>query len=278
MGADGWLGVGWPKEWGGQGRTAIEQLIWFEEARRAGAPLPFVTLNTVGPALIARGSEAQKRRFLPAILRGEIHFAIGYSEPDAGTDLASLKTRAVRDGDDYVVNGTKIFTSGADAADYVWLACRTDPAAPKHKGISILIVDTKLPGFSATPIHTLGGGHTNMTYYENVRVPAEHARGRDPRGLEADHDAAQPRAHRARAPSAPRRRSASTRCSRGRARRATKPASRREQALGADRVRRGVGAARGAEGLELADGVGARAAAGSSPRGRRPPRSTRPRR
>jgi 3-oxocholest-4-en-26-oyl-CoA dehydrogenase alpha subunit len=173
MGADGWLGVGWPVEWGGQGRTGVEQQIWFEEARRAGAPLPFVTLNTVGPALIARGSEAQKRRFLPGILAGEIQFAIGYSEPGAGTDLASLETRAVREGDHFVVNGTKIFTSGADQADYVWLACRTDPTAKKHEGISILIVDTKLPGFSATPIHTVGGGHTTMTYYENVRVPAD---------------------------------------------------------------------------------------------------------
>ena len=97
---------------------------------------------------MARGSEAQKQRFLPGILAGEIHFAIGYTEPGAGTDLASLETRAVRDGDDFVVNGTKIFTSGADDADYIWLACRTDPAADKHKGISILIVDTKLPGFS----------------------------------------------------------------------------------------------------------------------------------
>jgi 3-oxocholest-4-en-26-oyl-CoA dehydrogenase alpha subunit len=173
MGRDGWLGVGWPKEYGGQGRTAIEQLIWFEEARRAGAPIPFVTLNTVGPTLMNAGSEAQKQKFLRAILAGEIHFAIGYSEPDAGTDLASLKTSAVRDGDHYVVNGTKIFTSGADAADYVWLAVRTDPAAPKHKGISILIVDTKSPGFSSSPIYTVGGGHTNMTYYENVRVPVE---------------------------------------------------------------------------------------------------------
>jgi alkylation response protein AidB-like acyl-CoA dehydrogenase len=173
MGADGWLGVGWPVEWGGQGRTGVEQQIWFEEARRAGAPIPFVTLNTVGPALIARGSEAQKRRFLPGILAGEIQFAIGYSEPGAGTDLASLETRAVRDGDHFVVNGTKIFTSGADQADYVWLACRTDPAARKHEGISILIVDTKLPGFSATPIHTVGGGHTTMTYYRDVRVPVD---------------------------------------------------------------------------------------------------------
>ncbi len=173
MGTDGWLGVGWPREWGGQGRTGIEQQIWFEEARRAGAPLPFVTLNTVGPALMAYGSEAQKRRFLPGILAGELHFAIGYTEPGAGTDLASLETRAARDGDDFVVNGTKIFTSGADDADYVWLACRTDPTSEKHKGVSILIVDTKLPGFSATPIHTVGGGHTTMTYYEDVRVPAD---------------------------------------------------------------------------------------------------------
>jgi len=179
MGKDGWLGVGWPKEYGGQGRTAIEQMIWFEEARRASAPVPFVTLNTVGPTLMSAGTEAQKQRFLRGILAGEVHFAIGYSEPSAGTDLASLETRAVREGDHYVVDGTKIFTSGADAADYVWLACRTDPAAPKHKGISILIVDTRLPGFSWAPIHVVGDGHTNMTYYENVRVPAEMLVGRE---------------------------------------------------------------------------------------------------
>jgi alkylation response protein AidB-like acyl-CoA dehydrogenase len=179
MGKDGWLGVGWPKEYGGQGRTAIEQMIWFEEARRAGAPVPFVTLNTVGPTLMAAGTEAQKQTFLRGILAGEIHFAIGYSEPNAGTDLASLATTAVRDGDDYVVNGTKIFTSGADAADYVWLAVRTDPAAAKHKGISILICDTKLPGFSWAPIHVVGDGHTNMTYYENVRVPASMLVGKE---------------------------------------------------------------------------------------------------
>jgi 3-oxocholest-4-en-26-oyl-CoA dehydrogenase alpha subunit len=177
MGRDGWLGVGWPKEYGGQGRGAIEQLIWFEEARRAGAPIPFVTLNTVGPTLMSAGSEAQKQNFLRRILAGEVHFAIGYSEPDAGTDLAALKTSAVRDGNEFVVNGTKIFTSGADAADYIWLAVRTDPAAPKHKGISILIVDTTSPGFSSSPIYTVGGGHTNMSYYENVRVPVENIVG-----------------------------------------------------------------------------------------------------
>ena len=173
MGKDDWLGVGWPKLYGGQGLTGIEQMIWFEEARRSGAPIPFVTLNTVGPALIARGSEIQKERFLTRILAGEIHFAIGYTEPDSGTDLASLKTSAVRDGDDYIVNGTKIFTSGANQADYIWLACRTDPNVKKHKGISILIVDTKLPGFSWSPIDTVGGGATTMTYYDNVRVPAD---------------------------------------------------------------------------------------------------------
>jgi hypothetical protein len=173
MGADGWLGVGWPAEYGGQGRTAIEQQIWFEEARMAGAPLPFVTLNTVGPTLIEKGTEEQKKRFLPGILAGEIDFAIGYTEAEAGTDLASLKTRAVSFGDHYAIDGTKIFTSGADHADYIWLACRTDPDAPKHRGISILIVDTALPGFSASPIETIGGGRTWMTYYENVRVPAD---------------------------------------------------------------------------------------------------------
>jgi alkylation response protein AidB-like acyl-CoA dehydrogenase len=182
MGSDGWLGVGWPKEYGGQGRTAIEQLIWFDEARRAGAPLPFVTLNTVGPCLMAMGTEAQKQKFLREILAGEVHFAIGYSEPDAGTDLAALKTTAVRDGDHYVVNGTKMFTSGADTADYVFLACRTDPDAPKHKGLSILIVDTQLPGFSWAPIHTVGDGHTNMTYYENVRVPVDMLVGQENAG------------------------------------------------------------------------------------------------
>ncbi len=177
MGVDGWLGVGWPREYGGQGKTAIEQQIFFEEARFSGAPIPFVTLNTVGPALMSHGSEEQKQKYLPGILAGEIHFAIGYSEPDAGTDLASLKTSAVREGDHYVVNGTKIWTSGAGDADYVWLAVRTDPDAPKHKGITILIVDTSDPGFSFSPIEVLNGGCTYMSYYENVRVPVENVVG-----------------------------------------------------------------------------------------------------
>jgi alkylation response protein AidB-like acyl-CoA dehydrogenase len=171
MGKDGWLGIGWPREYGGQGRGAIEQLIFLEEAGRAGAPIPLVTLNTVGPTIAQFGTDEQKQRFLPPILAGEIHFAIGYTEPGAGTDLASLRTSAVRDGDEYVVNGQKVFTSGGHEADFVWLACRTDPAAPKHKGISILIVDTDQPGFKWTPINTVAGGFTTGTYYEDVRVP-----------------------------------------------------------------------------------------------------------
>lgn len=172
MGADGWLGVGWPREYGGQGRTAVEQLIFFDEVRRAGAPYPFVTLNTVGPVLIEHGTQEQKAEYLPKILAGEIHFAIGYTEPDAGTDLASLKSTAVLDGDDYVINGTKIFTSGANDADYIWMAARTDPDVKKHRGLTIFILDTKLPGFDSSLIHTLNGGATCMTYYDNVRVPA----------------------------------------------------------------------------------------------------------
>ena len=171
MGSDGWLGIGWPKEFGGQARPAIEQYIFFDEVQRAGFPIPFLTLCTVGPTLMKYGTDAQKAKLLPPILRGELHFAIGYSEPNAGTDLAALRTRAVRDGDTYVVNGQKTFTSLAEYADYVWLAVRTDADAPKHKGISILMVDTKAPGFSLSPIHTLGSNRTNATYYENVRVP-----------------------------------------------------------------------------------------------------------
>lgn len=172
MGRDGWLTPGWPEAYGGKGLSPLMQKVLLEELIRAEAPFPFVTVNTVGPALIALGSEEQKRSILPRIASGDLIFAIGYSEPGAGTDLAALKTRAERDGDDFVINGQKIFTSGAEGADYVFLAVRTAPEAPPHKGISILMVDTRLPGFSVTPIWTVGGFRTNVTYYENVRVPA----------------------------------------------------------------------------------------------------------
>ena len=174
MGKDGMLGVGWPKEFGGRGFGGIEQQIFVNEAHRADVPLPAVTLQTVGPTLQMFGTELQKQKFLPGILAGEIHFAIGYSEPDAGTDLAALRTTAVRQGDEYIVNGQKMWTTGGHDADYVWLACRTDPTAAKHKGISILIVDTTDPGFSWTPVILSDGAHhTNATSYNDVRVPAD---------------------------------------------------------------------------------------------------------
>jgi alkylation response protein AidB-like acyl-CoA dehydrogenase len=174
MGTDGKLGVGWPKEFCGHGFGPIEQSIFVNEAQRADVPLPAVTLQTVGPTLQQYGTELQKKKFLPAILAGDVHFAIGYTEPEAGTDLASLRTTAVRQGDEYIVNGQKVFTTGGHDADYVWLAVRTDPEAVKHKGISILIVDTKDLGYSWTPmILSDGAHHTNATYYNDVRVPAD---------------------------------------------------------------------------------------------------------
>jgi len=183
MGRDAWLGVGWPEEYGGRGFGQVEQQIFVNEAARADIPLPSVTLQTVGPTLQAHGTREQKDFFLPKILAGEVHFAIGYTEPEAGTDLASLKTRAVRHGDEYVVDGQKIFTTGAHDADYIWLAVRTDPDAPKHKGISILIADTRDPGYSWTPIITHDGAHhVNATYYDGVRVPVSMLVGEENRG------------------------------------------------------------------------------------------------
>ena len=171
MGRDGWLGIGWPKEYGGRGRSAVEQFIFFDEAQRAGAPVPFLTINTVGPTLMHYGTEEQKAAFLPRILRGEVHFSIGYSEPNAGTDLASLRTSAVFDGDEWVINGSKLWTSLVQDADYVWLAARTDPEARKHRGISIFIVPTSARGFRYSPIPIISDGATNATFYEDVRVP-----------------------------------------------------------------------------------------------------------
>ncbi|WP_243057465.1 acyl-CoA dehydrogenase [Nocardioides sp. SR21] len=183
MGTDGWMGVGWPKEYGGHGLGEIEQTIFANEAQRADVHLPAVTLQTVGPTLIRYGTEKQKDLFLKRILAGDVHFAIGYSEPDAGTDLASLRTTARRDGDHYVVNGQKLWTTGGHQADYLWLAVRTDPDAPKHKGISILIVDTKDPGYSWTPIITADGSHhVNATYFNDVRVPVDMLVGEENQG------------------------------------------------------------------------------------------------
>jgi alkylation response protein AidB-like acyl-CoA dehydrogenase len=172
MGADGWLGIGWPTEYGGQGRSVLEQFVFFDEATRAQAPVPMIALNTVGPTLMRHGSTEQKDAFLPRILAGTLDVAIGYTEPGSGTDLASLRCKAERQGDEFVINGNKVYTTGGLTADYIWLAARTNPDAAKHKGITILLVDTKSPGFSATPIVTVGGEVTSATYYEDLHVPA----------------------------------------------------------------------------------------------------------
>lgn len=182
MGKDGWLTLSWPKEYGGQARSAMDQLIFTDEAAIAGAPVPFLTINSVAPTIMAFGTEEQKKFFLPKIAAGELHFAIGYSEPGAGTDLASLRTTAVRDGDDYVINGQKMWTSLIAYADYVWLAARTNPEAKKHRGISMLIVPTSAEGFSWTPVHTMAGPDTSATYYSDVRVPVSNLVGEENAG------------------------------------------------------------------------------------------------
>ena len=171
LGQDGWLGIGWPEEYGGQNRSMVDQLIFSDVAAVAGVPIPYLTLNTVGPTIMRYGTPEQKEQMLPAILRGELHFSIGYSEPDSGTDLASLKTRARREGDEWVINGQKMWTSLIQYADWIWLACRTDPDLPRHNGLSIILVPADTDGFSYTPVHTVAGVSTSATYYEDVRVP-----------------------------------------------------------------------------------------------------------
>jgi alkylation response protein AidB-like acyl-CoA dehydrogenase len=182
LGRDGWLARSWPAEYGGRDASVLDQLIFTDEAAIAGVPVPFLTINTVGPTIMRFGTPEQKARYLPRIAAGEIHFSIGYSEPEAGTDLAALRTRAVRDGEGYVINGQKMWTSLIQYADYVWLACRTDPDAPRHKGLSILIVPTDAPGFSWTPVRTVAGTTTSATYYSDVRVPASALVGAENQG------------------------------------------------------------------------------------------------
>ncbi|TXS95671.1 acyl-CoA dehydrogenase [Parahaliea maris] len=178
MGRDGWIGLGWPESLGGRGLTPLEQFIFVEEVMRAGYPFPFLTTESVGPILAEHGNSWIQREIVPKILAGELLIAIGYSEPGAGTDLASLRTRAERDGDEWVIDGQKMWTSLAHFCDYTWLAVRTDPQAPKkHKGISMFLVPNSDPGWSASPVHTLGGVRTNATYYDNIRVSDDHRVG-----------------------------------------------------------------------------------------------------
>ncbi|MEI6699053.1 MAG: acyl-CoA dehydrogenase family protein [Mycobacteriaceae bacterium] len=182
MGRDGWLALGWPTQYGGQARSTMDQLIFTDEAAVAGAPVPFLTINSVAPTIMAFGTEEQRKFFLPKIAAGELHFAIGYSEPSAGTDLAALRTTAVRDGEDYVINGQKMWTSLIQYADYIWLAVRTNTEAKKHRGISVLIVPTAAEGFSWTPVRTMAGTTTSATYYQDVRVPVANRVGEENAG------------------------------------------------------------------------------------------------
>lgn len=180
----GWLGVGWPKEYGGLGAGPTMQMIFNEELGYHRAPDPGgIGIRFIGPALIVLGTEAQKQRYLPGIIKGDDVWCQGFSEPGAGSDLASLTTRAVEDGDFYVVNGQKIWTSHAHRANYCYLATRTDPEAPKHKGITLMAVDMKSPGLSVRPLIDLGDGHVfNELFFEDVRVPRENVIGEPNRG------------------------------------------------------------------------------------------------
>ena len=181
----GWGAPHWPREYGGGGLSWMEQFVLNAELARSNAPGvgSNVGISMLGPALIVHGTDEQKRRFLPPILKGEAVWCQGFSEPGAGSDLASLKTRAVRDGDEYVVNGQKIWTTHAHYADWILLLTRTDPEAPKHRGITLLLVDLRSPGVEIRPIIDMTGGHEiNEDFFEDVRVPAEQRVGEENRG------------------------------------------------------------------------------------------------
>ncbi len=182
LGTDGWIAMGWPTEYGGQGRSAIEQFVFYDESMRAGSPAPMLTINTVGPTIMDYGTPEQKEQFLPEIAAGRLHFCIGYSEPDAGTDLASLTTRAVRDGDEYIINGQKTWTSLALGCDYIWLAARTDPNVSKHKGISLFAIPIDTPGITLEPLNLLSSHNINHTFFDDVRVPASMIIGEENQG------------------------------------------------------------------------------------------------
>jgi alkylation response protein AidB-like acyl-CoA dehydrogenase len=185
LGQKGWIGLAWPKEYGGQALGYIERTIYLEEMLLAAAPIGYhhFAERQMGPSIMMFGTEEQKREFLPRIVRGECGFCIGYSEPGVGSDLASLQTRAVQDGDDYVINGTKIWTSYAHLQDYIWLAVRTNPDAPKHRGISVFIVPLNAPGITVRPIINMAGVHSfNQVFFDNVRVPKTAMVGERDRG------------------------------------------------------------------------------------------------
>jgi alkylation response protein AidB-like acyl-CoA dehydrogenase len=171
----GWLGVSWPRVWGGQERGAFEQLAFVEEMEYANAPTRAhgMAVSIVGPALMTHGSDAQRQRHLPAILRGDLCVCLGYSEPDAGSDLASLRTRARRDGDDWIIDGAKLYTTMADVADVCWLAARSEPDAGKHAGISVFLMPMSAQGITVRPLQTMNGGKTNAVFFDSVRIPGD---------------------------------------------------------------------------------------------------------
>jgi len=169
--AKGWWGVAWPKEFGGLGKSAVEQFIFVEEMSMAGAPAMSLSVVSVAPTILRSGTEEQKQTWLPGILNGTIEFAVAYSEPDAGTDLANLKTKAVLDGDEWVIDGQKIWNTGAHTCTHNWVAVRTEPDARKHQGISMMIVPMHLPGITVQGIWTMSNIRTNLVFFENVRVP-----------------------------------------------------------------------------------------------------------
>ena len=178
MGADGWIGLSWKKELGGKELSPMEQYIFVETVMRTGFPFPFLTTESVGPMIAENGSDWAKEEIATKILQGKLIFAIGYSEPNSGTDLASLKTKAIKEKDGYLINGQKMWTSLANFSDYIWLATRTDFEVKNHKGISIFIVPTDDQGFSMSAINTLGDVRTNATFYDNILVPDSYLVGK----------------------------------------------------------------------------------------------------
>jgi 3-oxocholest-4-en-26-oyl-CoA dehydrogenase alpha subunit len=171
IGQRGWFGLNWPREYGGLGLTAMHQHLLMSEFEYWGVPGPDLTVTSVAPMIMRHGTEQNKKEFLPPIARGEIVCAVGYSEPNAGTDLASLRTRAVRDGDEWVITGSKIWNSGAQRSTHEWLCVRTDPDAPRHRGISVIMVPIDLPGIEIHPLYAWSGYRTNETFFREVRVP-----------------------------------------------------------------------------------------------------------
>lgn len=178
----GWLRIAWPEEYGGGGKSPFYQFIMVQQFSYAGIPYGGLSVGSIAPALMNHGTDAQKKKYLPGILDGDITFAIGYSEPNAGTDLASLQTKAVKDGDEWVINGQKIWTSEAHVSTHLWLAARTDPSAEKHRGISMFIVSMDTPGMTVRPLYTMSGVRTNEVFFEDVRIPADALIGEQNKG------------------------------------------------------------------------------------------------